>query len=277
MKLFALLAQIWAAQVGRRSTAILARDAQPAAVAPVAPAPPPPRVQAGLTVPNLQISGGDARLQIGTDSPYTVGMCQSESLCINSPTGELLNMNNGSINSQVPVTTSHVDVGALRVGGVPQYTLVIADDFAAGATGWSHPDVTTCGGVSMLGGYCKFAQGEVERDVSSLPSHSQLRVMATFHFIDRWVGETAFMKINIGEGGAMVPVWTDSHAEDHEVHGLNVCGSESVHEGKFAVSIDVSVPHSASDAKIAFGSTMDAQDPCDESWGISNFEVYVRG
>ena len=24
-----------------------------------------------------------------------------------------------------------------------------------------------------------------------------------------------------------VEVWTDSHAEDHEVHGLNVCGTES--------------------------------------------------
>ena len=168
-------------------------------------------------------------------------------------------------------SASHV---SLR--GVRQWQLALAEDFSNVGAGWSRLEVTKCAGVSMLGGYCKFAKGEVKKTFTDLPPHRSLRIRATYHFIDRWVGETAFLKMDIGTDGADVPVWTEAHSQDHEKHGLNVCGQPDVHEGKFAQRIDVAVPHTKPTAKFSFGATMDAQDPCDESWGLSNVEVYIR-
>lgn len=246
---------------------------QPAILTPLTP----PRVQAGLTVPGLIISGDgehtDPRLELGDQYAVTAS---SGALVFTSPTAELFSVKEGKLHSQVPLSAGAIDVASLSIGGVPQWSLVVADNFAKSAEGWSHTSTSSCGGVTMLGGYCNFAQGDVTRTVSGLPPHSQLKIQATYHFIDRWVGETAFMKLNLGSGGEMVPVWTEGHAQDHEKAGLNVCGAESVHEGKFAVSVEVTVPHSSPDVNVAFGSTMDAQDPCDESWGISTFQVSVR-
>lgn len=279
------------------SAAILGRDRSALQAPPVVRADPPvaasavaqasaqtapaslPRVQAGLTVPGLLISGHDSpRLELGDQ--YAVGAGADGSLVISSASGlgapELLSVREGQLHAGVPVQAGALDAGSVVVGGVAQWTTVLADDFATGAQGWSHTSVSSCGGVTMLGGYCNFAQGDVTRTISGLPPHSQLRIQATYHFIDRWVGETAFLKLDVGTNGEMVPVWTESHAQDHEKHGLNVCGSQTVHEGKFAVHVDVVVPHKSPELRVAFGSTMDAQDPCDESWGISGFQVSAR-
>jgi len=262
--------------------AAVATTAAPAALvaAPAAPvaAKPPPTVKVGLTVPGLRIgAAGDMvpRLELG-EGAYALTTDETGAFVIESPTGELLSIRDGKLHSSVPIAAGVVDVGGLTIGGVNQWSVAEADDFSKPVVGWSHTSTSSCGGVTMLGGYCKFAAGDVTKTVSNLPAHSQLRVQATFHFIDRWVGETAFLKMNTGVDGSMVPVWTESHAQDHEVHGMNVCGSDSVHEGKFAVRVDVTVPHSGSDINFAFGTTMNAEDPCDESWGISSFEVLTR-
>jgi len=256
-----------AERLGQQAVAV-AQSGQPLPAA-------PPKVQAGLTVPGLLIAGRDEpRLELG--KLYAVGASADGALVFSSSGGELLSVRGGELHSTVPLQAALVNAGSVVLGGVAQWTTVLAEDFAKSTEGWSHTSVTTCGGVTMLGGYCQFAQGEVTRTVSGLPAHSQLRIQATYHFIDRWVGETAFMKLNLGTDGAMVPVWTEAHAQDHEKSGLNVCGSETVHEGKFAVHIDVTVPHTQPTLQVAFGSTMDAQDPCDESWGVSSFQVSVR-
>lgn len=249
-----------------------------------------PTVQLGLTVPGLRIAGGGApTLVLGAqDAPhrYEVGVDGGGALTVTHTEGatvsELLSVRNGQLHTTVPLQAGHVQLTGWSVAGVSQWVLVARDDFSeppapmTDGAGWSETATSQCGGVAMLGGYCHFGKQEVTRTLAGLPPHTQIRIQATYHFIDRWVGETGYMKMDIGTDGGQVPVWTESHSQDHEVHGMNVCGQEKVHEGKFAQRIDVSVPHNKPSVTLAFGATMSTEDPCDESWGLSNLEVYVR-
>ena len=128
----------------------------------------------------------------------------------------------------------------------------------------------------MLGGYCKFGQGEATKSFGPLPVHSQLRIKATYHFIDQWIGESAYMKVDAGRDGSPAIVWSERHSQGGQKTGLNLCGQAGTPEGKFAVPIEVVVPHTLPTAQVTFGSTMDSQDPCDESWGVSGVEIYVK-
>jgi len=168
--------------------------------------------------------------------------------------------------------------GGVAVRGVQQWALVHSEDFGVvGAPGWSRRVVSQCAGIHMLGGYCKFSSGEVNKTFSALPPHSMLRVVANFHFIDRWIGESGYMKMNIGQDNSQVVMWSESHAQQESKNGLSLCGQAAVPEGKFTTAIDITVPHHLESVQLAFGSTMDDADPCDESWGVSGIEVYVRG
>merc|ERR1719482_1774662 len=89
-------------------------------------------------------------------------------------------------------------VNGLSVRGVKQWQLAYSDDFSVVGTGWSRSEVSQCGGVFMLGGFCKFGVGEVNKTFNGLPPHKQLKVTATYHFIDSWAGETGYMKLNVG-------------------------------------------------------------------------------
>lgn len=173
-----------------------------------------------------------------------------------------------------------LDVNAgISVRGVRQWQLVHSEGFSEEgnvAVGWTKPPVTHCAGVFMLGGYCKFGAGEVSKTVSGLPAHTQLRVRAVFHFIDRWIGEAGYLKLDIGQDGKPVVVWSEQHVQGQSVNGLSLCGQGATPEGKFAVPIDITITHTGPELKLSFGSTMENNDPCDESWGVSGIEIYTR-
>lgn len=152
--------------------------------------------------------------------------------------------------------------------GVRQWKLVKQEQFDVSAEGWSNTSTTACGGYQMLGGYRMFAGGEVKKTFENLPAHKMLRVVANFHFIDAWTGEYAYSRVDDNY------VWTDTYSHEASAGSVNVCG-RSTAEGKFAVPIEVSIPHTGSKAKVSFGSTID-QDPDDESWGVSSVAIYVK-
>ncbi|CDJ58466.1 hypothetical protein, conserved [Eimeria maxima] len=49
-----------------------------------------------------------------------------------------------------------------------------------------------------------------------------------------------------------------------------------VGEGKFSTPIEVIVPHEDQSVTVAFGSTIETDDPYDQSWGVSAVEIAVR-
>lgn len=127
----------------------------------------------------------------------------------------------------------------------------------------------------MLGGYCKLDSAQVSKSFP-LPAHTHVKITASFHFIDRWAGETAFMKLNVGPDAAQEVVWTERYEEGESTNGLNVCGDPNVPEGNFASPIEVVVPHTRDSIEVVFGTTMQSTDACDRSWGISNVEIQVK-
>mgnify|MGYP000915868164 CR=1 FL=1 len=164
--------------------------------------------------------------------------------------------------------------GTYKVRNVQQWRLVHEEDFSVPITGWSKNDVTECGGIKMLGGYCKFAAGEVLKTFSNLPKHTLLRIEATYHFIDAWTGEAGFMRINNGKNGAMQYIWTENYSAYIGGNGINVCGGRWP-EGKFSSHINVNIPHTKSEVTIGFGSTTE-QDACLESFGVSGIRIYIK-
>jgi hypothetical protein len=233
-----------------------------------------------MRVANPGLEG--SKLFFGPNSEYSMGSDSAGNFMVQKASSmyPLLSLgSDGIMRLGTPqVQASSLDsVGGFTVRGVKQWQLVYSEDFsAATAAGWSRTEVSQCAGVFMLGGFCKFGRGEVNKTFSGLPPHSQIRVVASYHFIDRWIGETGYMKLSIGTSDCPVTVWSDSHSQQESKNGISLCGDAGTPEGKFSSSIDVTVPHHKDTIMISFGSTMDSADPCDESWGVSTVEIYVR-
>jgi len=230
-----------------------------------------------MKVANSGVQG--SKVLFGTGSDWSVGTDSAGNFQVaqTAQTSPLINLDSVDtlhLSSKKVEALKLNAVNGVAVRGVQQWQLVASDDFSTLGSGWSRDEITKCGGVSMLGGYCKFSRGEVSKTFAGLPPHKQLKVVASYHFIDRWVGETGFMKLDIGTGDCAVPVWSNQHTQ--ETVGASLCGNEAIAEGKFAAPVEVTVPHSKASVQVSFGSTMSAVDACTESWGISGVEVYVR-
>lgn len=161
--------------------------------------------------------------------------------------------------------------GQLFYRGTPQFFIAGVDTFDDGtAPGWSNPVTTTCGNQDyILGGYGKFGKTEVSKTWSGLKDHSLLRLKANFHFIDKWGGETAYMKID----GKYY--WTeafDTYAMRNP--GVNVCGAPAA-EARMGVPIDITLNHNASDVTVSFGSTL-VRSAFEASWGLDDVFVMLK-
>merc|ERR1719359_775753 len=235
-----------------------------------------------LTLRSMRVSnsGPDgAKIHFGMNNEFSMGTDSAGNFVVQKATESRPLFNLDSQNT-LHLGGARVEAGALdaqngfAVRGVSQWSLLYSDDFSAGSSGWSRGEVSQCGGVFMLGGSCKLSVGEVNKTFTGLPPHKQLRVVAKYHFIDRWIGETGYMKLDIGAHDCEVPVWSEQHKED-DANGLSLCGAGTP-DGKFAVPVEVTVPHSKASVSVTFGSTIGDTDSCDESWGISAVEIYVR-
>lgn len=231
----------------------------------------------GLNISQLAINGGpgkESKITLGdADESFTVGMQVDGSFVIrhrNEPTF--------AIDPAGPVTLTgplrskgavRID-GTLNFMGVEQWFLAAVDNFNEGVVGWSNSTTTTCGDPNkmILGGCGTFAGGEVSKYFHDLPAHDSIRVKANYHMIDSWGGESAYLKL---QGHY---AWTDSLDQQNTKEGISLCCGPAP-ESRFSVPIDVSMPHSDSTLHVSFGSTL-TLSPSEQSWGISDVQVYVR-
>mmetsp|Transcript_46962 Transcript_46962/g.124305 ORF Transcript_46962/g.124305 Transcript_46962/m.124305 type:complete len:193 (+) Transcript_46962:79-657(+) len=141
-------------------------------------------VQSGLKVSSLVVAGGKSgsRIQLGADGFVGLDSGGDDFQFGTTRTGLRLSRARGTaiVNSGVVESPSLSLAGDLSVGGIKQWKLALSEDFDSSlGAGWSHPDVSRCGGVTMLGGYCKFGRGEVSRTFANLPPHSRLKIRAS--------------------------------------------------------------------------------------------------
>jgi len=237
-----------------------------------------------LTVKSLRVASTEpegSKIYFGENSDFAVGADTSGNFIVKraadpQPLLSLDAQDNLRFNAPRVDVMSVNSAGGFALRGVQQWQLANIEDFSREAAGWSVAQVSTCGGVHMLGGYCHFSRTQVNKTFTGLPPHRQIRIVASYHFIDSWLGESGYMKLSIGQDNGLVTVWSEQHAQKKSKNGISLCGQEETPEGKFSVPIDVVVPHTQDALMVEFGSTMDDSDPCDESWGISGLEVYVR-
>lgn len=206
----------------------------------------------------------------------------------------------------------------LAVNGVPQWRVVVYDDYDAPSgsakNGWSANALPSpvnsvkaptlpigiskeCG-VAMLGGPGIFNQaGSVSKVFNVGKDVKRVRVVAYFHFIDDWSGQSGYVKASTllhGEDGAKMgdahAVWTRQYAvvprgasgsaPKDKVAALNVCGNPDIGEHLFSSKVDTYVPVVGGKLKLTFGSTWELQNggsdslPC--SWGVSGLQLLVR-
>lgn len=241
----------------------------------------------GLNISSLQIDGGnkESRLVFGSsDKGFTLAQTTTGTLELRHGDQLSLSVNKmGDMN----VFGQLESKGAVRIDGrllfqeTPQWQIAAIENFRDGAAGWSNDSTTICGyGQNknnddekkfILGGYTRFAGGETHKTFNNLPPHTHVRLTANYHMIDEWAGETAYAKL---EGFV---VWTDSHNQETQKEGVNICGSPAP-ESKFGIAIDVTSPHSCVEScslKVSFGSTL-VGSASEQSWGVSDIMIYVR-
>ena len=230
---------------------------------------------AGLKVASLTIDGkAGSRIALGEGDDNFVIAATAGRLAVTKAGKQtaLEVADSGTVSVQNLHTQNSLRVdGQLSYQGLSQWFLVRAEDFDAGCTAWSNCTRTSCGegNLQMLGGFGAFAGGEVQKLFVRLDSpHTELRLKATFHFIDRWSGETAYAKLD------NQIVWTDSYELDSNSLGINLCGSPEP-ENKFAVPIDVVIPHSTSACTVAFGTLLEGP-ATRASWGVSDVQLLLR-
>jgi len=231
----------------------------------------------GLNVSAVSINAGgslESRLTLGdADQAFTVAMQTDGSFAVrhgNMPTFVIGPTGSVAVAGTLKSMGAMQITGTLSFMGVQQWFLAAMENFNDGAVGWSNSSTTTCGNnqKKMLGGCGKFAGGEVSKVYRNLPVHDSVRVRANLHFIDKWGGETAYVKLQNSF------VWTDSFDQVSSKAGVNLCCGTAP-ESKFSVPIDVTMPHSDSSLTLTFGSTLTGS-PMDQSWGVSDVQVFVR-
>tara|TARA_B110001452_G_scaffold114228_1_gene94754 strand:- start:865 stop:1653 length:789 start_codon:yes stop_codon:yes gene_type:complete len=230
----------------------------------------------GLVVSSLTVNAGEgveSRVTLGGgEGRYSLSADEGAFVVRNNERTALTVHSDGSVEVHGKLHTR----GALRVDGplnfmgLSQWFLARAEDFSASCSAWSNCTRSHCGAAPrMLGGFGAFAGGEVSKLFVRLDSpHTELRLKATFHFIDRWQGETAYAKIDNQY------VWAESYAVQETKGGINLCGNDTP-ENKFAVPIDVVIPHSTSVVNILFGAEVE-QPATEQSWGVSDVQILLR-
>ena len=105
--------------------------------------------------------------------------------------------------------------------------------------------ITTCGTLgTLLGGYNKLSVDDyVEKTFDSLPTHTSVRVRATFFKIDAW---------NNNKGQLLVDGGLAWESGKYSSHGDNLCGNMGYNQKDLSVDLDVTVAHSASSLTVRF-------------------------
>lgn len=164
---------------------------------------------------------------------------------------------------------------SFKLQNYEQWKLVIFEDFQSSITGWSEDDISNCGSSPdlFLGGHCKLSNEQVAKNFT-LPSHNEVKVTANFHFIDKWEGESAYLKVDDKY------VWTESYQSCNNLRasicqseGINVCGDD--YPDRMGYLVRYAGSHTREEISLEFSSTL-TRDSCEASWGIDNIEIYIR-
>ena len=161
------------------------------------------------------------------------------------------------------------------INNYDQWKLILTEDFQGQITGWSEQAISNCGTSPdlFLGGYCKFSSN-IASKTFKLPPHNYIQIQLTFHFLDKWESESAFMKI---DGNY---VWSESYQSCSNMYsdlcqtsGINVCGDDFPDRMGFPVRYIGK--HNQTNVKLEVSTNL-KRSACEVSWGIDDIQIYIR-
>lgn len=180
------------------------------------------------------------------------------------------------VRSEEPGNTNTISADEITINNYSQWTLVYKSNFAENTEGWSSSAISTCGdsGKTLLGGYCNFANDEVSKTFTDLPSHSEIKISFNIDLIDSWDNKYVAAKVDSQIFWTKNRDWCPGILEWYCTNtGLNVCGRYIPDQvGTYVEFVTI---HDLSELTFSVFSNLDL-DPCDASWGIYNVELYVR-
>jgi hypothetical protein len=147
------------------------------------------------------------------------------------------------------------------------WTQISFEDFAAGATGWSDPRISSCGTLgSTLGGYNTFGAGATSNrtyDMLGVP-HTEVRVSLDYVKFDTWDGESARVDIDSVNVFSQAIAYTEGPS--------NQCGTSWP---ELSIPVVETVTSSNNTLNLRVTSTLD-QAADDEAFGVDNVRIMVR-
>ncbi|MDX2024077.1 MAG: hypothetical protein SF187_27805 [Deltaproteobacteria bacterium] len=175
------------------------------------------------------------------------------------------------------------DAGTSGVGGADLdlaplleqgWKVVFSSDFSSHSSDFPSTKVTECGAFgSVLGGVDVLGLKDKINLLLSLPTHSEVQVIADFVTIDSWDNERAYLDI---ENQRMVEISCGGASSASCNRTADQCGNVIGAIGLDGqVRMQATLPHSAYKVQIVIGAVLD-QPRLDESWGVNNLAVLVR-
>nr|MCU0351709.1 hypothetical protein [Flavobacterium sp.] len=155
----------------------------------------------------------------------------------------------------------------LYYNNLPDYRLVIREDYETPVTGWTNNTRTAALGQNILGGFNVLGGTSIQKnfDLTGIP-HTSVKITFVYYAIDSWDNEMAYVRVN-GTGGGWYRSFNHNDLTREFLIGAGWADGLLFGE--------IEIPHTGNTLTITVGSTLD-QSPDDESFGIDNLEIWVK-
>ena len=165
-----------------------------------------------------------------------------------------------------PIDTTYLGIGSAH--------LVYNNDFQTNTLGWNTSQMHWWNGSQMLGA---FSNANIEFQQTNLPNHDSLFVEFDLYMHDTWDNNEPFQVSLNGQVLGTYYFGSGNYSSYPEFTPLGQYGNRCYPwwwggATTWAYRVRYKVPHTSSTMNFGIN-VWGAQDPCDESWSIDNFQV----
>jgi hypothetical protein len=166
--------------------------------------------------------------------------------------------------------------GDFQYNKINQWKLYMHDSFTKNHTSlnWDFENTTKCKFYNMLGGNCQTSDKEISKEISDLPEHTEIKIVAAYHFIGEWDSHTGYLKLdglNFRRNNPQF-VWTDRCITKNSKDVIKLCDYKIC---RMNALVNVSVFHKDKYLKLIFGSTL-KRTACEQAYAVSDVKIYIR-
>lgn len=158
------------------------------------------------------------------------------------------------------------------------WSLVYFEPFESGKTnGWEGSGILrSCGAGNDFALFhnCQSKSQTLSKKIGVLPAHKELKIQLSFHFLDKWEGEQAYVKLGDHIIWAKTRNWCKNiFANECLKKGVDVCGNS--YPDLVGQLVSFSMLHKDREIDFEVGSSLPVEN-CKASWAIDNIMIFTR-